>query len=478
MSDWIPAIGIECHIQLKTKTKLFAAVGNDAREAEPNTLVSPICFGMPGVLPVLNEATIDLAIKAGIALNAEIANFSKFDRKHYFYPDLPMGYQITQLDQPIVGKGSVEVPLDDGSFTVGITRAHIEADAGKSIHPAGEKHTLVDLNRAGTPLLEIVSEPDIHSAKQARAYVKELYYLIKYSGASDVNLYYGNMRFDVNVSVAKEGEDLGTRSETKNLNSFKSVEKAAEYEITRQIELLESGGEVKQETRGWDDGKLKTFSQRGKEDSHDYRYFPDPDLPPIVIEDDHIEQIRSNMPLLPPQIREKLASAGVDSSKVNTLLENEDFVDIILTAREERIEGKSLRRMVNWLTVEIQNLKSDTTDELHLTFAHLSELNDMVNSGQLSSTAAKEVLLDVAEHGGSARDVAKDRKLIQVSDSGEIANYVKKVLEDNPKAVDDIRAGETKAIGFLVGQVMQLSKGQANPGMVNKIINEQIKGGE
>ncbi len=473
MSKYEPTIGIECHIQLKTNTKLFAGIGNDARNAAPNTLVSPLCFGMPGVLPVLNEATIDLAIRAGIALNAEIAHFSKFDRKHYFYPDLPLGYQITQFDQPIVGKGEVEVPLGDDTFRVGITRAHMEADAGKSSHPVGADYTLVDLNRVGTPLLEIVSEPDMHSAKQARAFVKELYYLIKHSRASDVDLYHGNMRFDVNVSLAKPGEDLGTRTETKNLNSFRSVERAVEYEIKRQTEVLESGEEIIQETRGWDEDAGKTFSQRSKEDAHDYRYFPDPDLPPIVIENDRIQQIRGNMPLLPPAIRELLEKAGIEREKFETLLDSELFTRLVLTAQEEGVSPKALKRMVNWLTIEVKTLEVPESD-IQLTFAHLSELNDMIEAGELSSTAAKEVLLEVSEFGGSARDYAVKKKLLQVSDQGEIEKYVDQVISENPKAVEDIKAGEGKAVGFLVGQVMKLSRGQANPGMVNKLLNQKI----
>lgn len=473
MSDFKVTIGIECHIQLKTKTKLFAAVNNDARTAEPNTLVSPLCFGMPGALPVLNEATIDLAIRAGIALNAEIAHFSKFDRKHYFYPDLPLGYQITQFDQPIVGKGSVEVPLDGETFTVGITRAHMEADAGKSTHPAGKNYSLVDLNRAGTPLLEIVSEPDMHSAKQARAFAKELYFRIKHSGASDVDLYHGNMRFDVNVSLAKDGEPLGTRTETKNLNSFRSVERAVDYEIARQTEVLEGGGSINQETRGWDEDAGKTFPQRDKEDAHDYRYFPDPDLPPIVIDEARIKQVQESMNPLPPAIRESLSKAGVQEEKFDTLMESELFTRIVLTALDEEVPAKALKRMVNWLTVEVQTIEIPE-ESLELTFSHLSELNDMVEAGELSSTAAKEVLAEISEQGGSAKDIATAKNLIQVSDSGEIEKFVDTVLRENPQAVADIKAGENKAIGFLVGQVMKLSKGQANPGMVNKLISDKV----
>src|SRR3954467_10879181 len=285
-----PTIGIECHVQLKTKTKLFSAVGNDAREAPPNTLVNHIDFGLPGALPVLNREAIHLASRAAFALGSKPQPYSKFDRKHYFYPDLPMGYQISQYDEPIVLGGHVDIEVDGEKKKIGITRAHLEADAGKSVHPAGKDYSLVDLNRAGTPLLEIVSEPDMHTAAEAKAYAHELYLRMRYADVSDANLYYGNMRFDVNVSVSKTGE-LGTRSETKNLNSFRSVEKAVDYEITRQIELLEKGQPVVQETRGWDDAKQRTFSQRSKEEAHDYRYFPEPDIPPIELSDEYIEQV-------------------------------------------------------------------------------------------------------------------------------------------------------------------------------------------
>ncbi|HVI60653.1 MAG TPA: Asp-tRNA(Asn)/Glu-tRNA(Gln) amidotransferase subunit GatB, partial [Candidatus Saccharimonadales bacterium] len=293
-----PTIGIECHVQLKTKTKLFSAVGNDAREAPPNTLVSHIDFGLPGALPVLNEAAIRLATRAALALGTQPEHFSKFDRKHYFYPDLPKGYQISQYDEPIIGKGAVKIEVDGAEKTVGITRAHLEEDAGKSIHHAGQDYSLVDLNRAGTPLLEIVSEPDMNSSAEAKAFARELYLRMRYADVSDANLFYGNMRFDVNVSVSQTDE-LGTRSETKNLNSFRAVEKAVDYEINRQIELLEKGQRIIQETRGWDDSKQKTFSQRNKENADDYRYMPDPDLPPVVIEQDYIDKVKADMPDLP-----------------------------------------------------------------------------------------------------------------------------------------------------------------------------------
>lgn len=470
-------IGIECHVQLKTKTKLFAGVSNDAREAEQNTLVSPICFGMPGVLPVLNSEAVELAIRAGIALNAEVAEFSKFDRKHYFYPDLPMGYQITQFDEPTIGKGEIDVPMEDGSsFRVRITRAHMEADAGKSTHPNGADYSLVDLNRAGTPLIEIVSEADMHSAKQARAYAKELYFLMKYAGVSDVDLYHGNMRFDVNVSVAlKDSDKLGTRTETKNLNSFKSIERASDFEIDRQIEVIESGGSIRQETRGWDDDKAVTFSQRDKEDAHDYRYFPDPDLPPIEIETSHIDEVRASMPMLPPEIRTKLSGAGIELSVIDTLLGNEHWIDILLTCMEEKPDDKkALKKLSNWLVGDVKAEAQNGNDK-YLTYNHLIELYDMVSGGSLSSSGAKEVLVEILSNkGGSAKEIAENKKLIQVSDSGAIDEYVNKVLEANPQAVSDIKNGEMKAIGFLVGQVMKESKGQANPSLAKQAIEKKI----
>lgn len=476
--DYIATIGIECHVQLNTKTKLFAGVDNDAREATQNTLISPVCYGMPGALPVLNAEAVELAIRAGIALNAKVATFSKFDRKHYFYPDLPMGYQITQFDEPTVGEGSIEVPMTDGSmFKVGITRAHMEADAGKSTHPAGAAYSLVDLNRAGTPLIEIVSEPDMHTAQEARAYARELYFLMKYAKVSDVDLFHGNMRFDVNVSVAKKGSDkLGTRTETKNLNSFRIIEKAVEYEINRQIEAIENGEEIVQETRGWNDAEAKTFSQRSKEEAHDYRYFPDPDLPPIVIEQSHIDEVRTSMPMLPPEIRERLKKFGVELDKIDTLLENERWIQIILTALDEDADSKQIQKITNWLLSDVKAAVEDGRPDI-LTYSQLRELYDEVSSGSLSSTGAKEVMLaamDTANTKG-IRELAEAMNLIQVSDSSAIEEYVDMVISENPKAVEDIRNGENKAIGFLVGQVMKASKGQANPAMVSTLLNQKIR---
>lgn len=470
-SKYKATIGIECHVQLKTKTKLFSAVGNDAREAPPNTLVSHIDFGLPGALPVLNQAAVDLASKAAFALNSEPQSFSKFDRKHYFYPDLPMGYQISQYDEPIVLGGHVFINVDGQTKKIGITRAHLEADAGKSTHHAGQDYSLVDLNRAGTPLLEIVSEPDMQSSAEAKAYVRELYLLMRYADVSDANLYYGNMRFDVNVSVSQTDE-LGTRTETKNLNSFRSVEKAVDYEINRQIEQLEKGKRIIQETRGWDDAKQKTFSQRSKENADDYRYMPDPDLPPIVLEAAYIKKIQSSMPLLPSDYRKKLSELNIDDRVIEDIIANPSTTKLVIRVLAQS-DPEHARRVAFWMMRPVDE-EAATNDEFKADETALIKLSELVSANKLSSTAAKEVLNELLEKGGDPEDVAKQKNLLQVSDESEIIKIVNKAIEDNPQAASDVRNGETKAIGFLVGQVMKESKGKANPSLAQDLIKKQL----
>ncbi len=482
-------IGIECHVQLKSKTKLFSGADNDAREATPNTLVNHIDFGLPGALPVLNEAALRLACRAAFALGSTPQKFSKFDRKHYFYPDLPMGYQITQFDEPIVLGGSVEIEVDGQKKTIGITRAHIEADAGKSTHPAGANYSLVDLNRAGTPLLEIVSEPDMHSSAEAKAYARELYLRMKYADVSEANLYYGNMRFDVNVSVSKTSE-LGTRTETKNLNSFRSVEKAVDYEVARQIEQLEKGEPIVQETRGWDDAKQKTFAQRTKEDAHDYRYMPDPDLPPIVLTDEYIASVKAELPDLPDDYRRILTEVGIEPKVIS------DVIAVPETAKTikriyELAGSPHAKRVAFWLLQpqsddiehaihgtddtphHIQIKLSDTVNVIDDININLIKLSQMVEGNMLNSTAAKEILPDV-RIGKDPEAIAAEKNLLQVSDEGEIIKIVDQVLSENAKAAEDVRGGEMKAIGFLVGQVMKLSKGKANPALAQNLIKKQL----
>lgn len=473
--QYLATIGIECHVQLKTKTKLFSGETNDARGKEPNSTVGHVSFGMPGALPVVNRAAIELAAKSAFALNTTPQPYSKFDRKHYFYPDLPKGYQISQFEEPIILGGSVEIFVDGETKTVGITRAHMEEDAGKSTHPAGKDYSLVDLNRAGTPLLEIVSEPDMHSPAEAKAFAKALYMQIKYADVSDVDLYQGNMRFDVNVSVSKDHDALGTRSETKNLNSFKSVEKAVEFEINRQIELLEKGEQIVQETRGWDDAKQKTTSQRSKEDAHDYRYMPEPDVPPIVLSPEYIAKLAANVPLMPRELRARLSVVGAQSSQIETLIELPElayFVDELIQSDKDLA-----RTVINWLTGECVKFVHDDTltwDSIIDAKEPLVQLAVMTQKGQLSSTNAKELLLDIIQTKVSPKKLAEEKNLLQISDSSAVEAIVAEVIAENEKAAEDVRNGEMKAIGFLVGQVMAKSKGQANPGLAQHIIKKHL----
>ncbi len=472
MNDYEMTIGIECHVQLATKTKLFSPADNDARGAEPNSKVHEIDFGLPGMLPVLNREAINLAMKAGKALNARIANISRFDRKHYFYPDLPNGYQITQMYQPTILAGLVEAPLEDGStVTVRIHHAHLETDAGKLTHYGD--YSLVDLNRAGTPLIEIVSEADMHSPAEARAYAEELHKLMVYAGVTNGDLYHGNMRFDVNLSVAKKGStELGTRTETKNLNSFRSVEKAAEYEFKRQIEQLARGERIVQETRGWVDDKGITVSQRSKEDAQDYRYMPDPDIPPVILSDDEIARIQATVPKLPQEYRTEFARLGVDKSVVNSLLANQNYAALVSSTLTEN--EKAAKRVANWVA---SNLSETQTDEVHIAdVADLLALSAMVEASEISSNAASELFNALMSGASDPRRLAEERGLLQNSDEDTIAVIVDEVLADpsSQKAVEDVRSGNDKAIGFLVGQIMKKSKGQANPALAQKLIRERL----
>lgn len=467
-------IGIECHVQLATKTKLFSPADNDARDAEPNSKTHPIDFGLPGMLPILNKEAVNLAVRAGKALNAKIANISRFDRKHYFYPDLPKGYQTSQMYQPIILSGYIDAPLEDGtSVRVRIHHAHMEEDAGKLTHYGD--YSLVDLNRAGTPLIEIVSEPDMHSPAEAKAYATELYRLMTFAGITRGDLYHGNMRFDVNLSVAPKGsKELGTRTETKNLNSFRSVEKAAEYEFKRQVALLEKGERIVQETRGWDDAKGKTNSQRSKEDAQDYRYMPDPDIPPIVLSDAKIAEIQTDLPKLPPEYRAEWGDLGVDKSVVNGILANQHYAELVSAVLGSGGQAAA-KRVANWIA---SNLNVDeTTDETkNADVADLLALCEMTDKAEITSNAASELFNELMNGATDPRKLAEESNLLQVSDEGEVAAIVDEVLADpaSQKAVEDIKAGNDKAIGFLVGQIMKKSQGKANPGMAQKLIRERL----
>lgn len=484
LSKYKPTIGIECHVQLNTKTKLFSGASNDDRGQLPNTTVSPICFGLPGTLPVLNERAVELAVRAGYALDAEIAEVSSFDRKHYFYPDLPKGYQITQLDRPTVGKGKIVVPLDSKTFEVRINRAHIEEDAGKLVHPTGAKYSLVDLNRAGTPLLEVVSEPDIFSPAEAKAYVQELYLLMKYAGVTLGDLQHGNMRFDVNISVAeKDAKNLGTRVEVKNLNSFRAVERAAEFEFKRHVELIEKGEVIKQETRGWDDARQKTLSQRSKEEAMDYRYFPDPDIPPIILKPAEIKRIISLMPKLPAQLRTEIKSLGVNQADAETLilqdaLQNLGYVSTVLGVGE-KFGHKAAQFCANFLINRDIKQRQETDQSLSLPeIDQFGEVYNMSAANELSSNAADRLLFSLKGNAGaSAKAEAEALGLLQENDEAATEAIIREVinLPENQKAASDVAAGEAKAIGYLVGQVMKASQGKANPALAKALIEKILK---
>ena len=467
---YIPTIGVECHVQLSTKTKLFSEVNNDARGKEPNSCVSPVDYALPGMLPRLNGEAIRLAILAGRAMNCEINTQSRFDRKHYFYPDSPKGYQITQFYHPIIGAGFVELP--SGS-RVRIEHAHLEGDAGKLTH--FDTYSLVDLNRVDTPLIEIVSMPDIHSAKDAHDYCKELWRLMCYAGVTYGDLYNGNMRFDINTSIAPEGLDtLGTRTEVKNLNSFRSVERAVEYEIERQTKVLEAGEKVVQETRGWNDATGKTTGQRSKEEAKDYRYMPEPDIPPINLSAEFIEAEAAKLPMMPTDYRAKFGSV-LPNDILEILL---DYPELMQKINE--IDEKYVKMIANLFTSVLlaEEKSAEYLNDLP-SAKDLNELAEMNTQKELSSTATKEVFLklfdpQMKERGAKA--IAKELGLIQENDLGALEAIVDTVLAkpETKKAQDDFRAGEEKVIGFLVGQVMKESHGKANPSEVQEILRKKL----
>lgn len=468
---YYPTIGIECHVQLSTKTKLFSEVDNDARGKEPNSCVSPVCYALPGMLPRLNGEAIKYAIRAGRAMNCEINAQSRFDRKHYFYPDSPKGYQITQFYHPIIGAGYVELP---SGTKIRIEHAHLEGDAGKLTH--FDNYSLVDLNRVDTPLIEIVSMPDIHSAKDAHDYCKELWRLMRYAKVTYGDLYNGNMRFDVNVSLAPEGSDkLGTRAEVKNLNSFRSVERAVEYEIARQTKILEAGEKVVQETRGWNDATGKTTGQRSKEEAKDYRYMPEPDLPPINLSRQFINDESAKLPMMPSDYREKFGQT-ISTDILEILL---DYPELMETMNG--IDEKHITMIANLFTSVL--LAEEKSAEYLNDLPDTNKLNDLAEMNEkkeLSSTATKEVFLrlfDPQMKGRDTKTVAKELGLIQENDLGALEAIVDAVLAkpETKKAQDDFRNGEEKVIGFLVGQVMKESKGKANPSAVQQILRDKLK---
>ena len=465
-------IGIECHVQLNTKTKLFSLANNDAKDQEPNSCISAIDYALPGMLPILNREAITLAIKAGLALNSEINLISRFDRKHYFYPDLPKGYQISQFYQPIIGAG--QITLADGSI-IRIEHAHLEEDAGKLTHYSN--YSLVDLNRAGTPLLEIVSMPDIHSAFSARLYCEELHRLMTYAGVTLGDLYHGNMRFDINISISPD-DNLGTRAEIKNLNSFRSIERAVEYEIKRQTEILEKGERVVQETRGWSDATGRTTSQRSKEQAQDYRYMPEPDLPPIHLDQSLVDSIQNTLPLLPSDYRKSLEKI-IPKDTLEVLLDYQSLTEklykVFLASTPVTTQKISNLFSSVLLAEENQNLLNAPPPSTE----NLVELATMSINNELSSTSTKQIFLeffDPKNSDKSSRALAGELNLLQENDTSALDAIIDQVLvlPECVTAVADIKSGELKAIGFLVGQVMKRSAGKANPSVVQQLLRTKL----
>ncbi len=472
MTKYIPTIGIECHVQLCTKTKLFSEVDNDARLKEPNSCVSPVDYGLPGMLPRLNQEAVKYAVRAGLALNSAINLESRFDRKHYYYPDLPKGYQITQMFHPIIGEGYVELPNGN---KVRIEHAHLEEDAGKLSHESG--YSLVDLNRAGTPLVEIVSMPDIHSASEARDYTKELWRLMTYAGVTYGDLYNGNMRFDVNISIAEEGSsELGTRTEVKNLNSFRSVERAVEYEVKRQSKLLEKGEKVVQETRGWSDATGETTGQRSKEVAADYRYMPEPDLAPISLSSEEVEAEKQKLPKMPSWYRGEFRDV-LGADLVEVLL---DYLRLMNKLAELAGNNAAVKKIANLFSSVLlaEENTSLLNDELP-TKEQLLALVEMNEKSELSSTGTKEVFLkffDPEMHYKDTRTIAKELGVVQENNTEALEAIVDAVLAkpETRKAQEDFKAGQEKVLGFLVGQVMKESKGKANPSSVQEILRSKL----
>ncbi len=464
-------IGLEVHAQLKTKSKIFAPDKNEFGQ-EPNSLTSPITLGMPGVLPVLNKEVVNMGILTGLALNCEIPSRCKFDRKQYFYPDLPKGYQISQYDEPICVNGY----LDIKGKRIGITRAHLEEDAGKLVHAgadglAGSSYSLVDLNRAGTPLLEIVSEPDMRSSEEARNYMEELRNIVRYIGVCDGNLEEGSMRCDANISIMPKGsKEFGTRAEIKNVNSFSALQKAIEYEIDRQIDIVEEGGQVVQETRLWDDNSRETRSMRGKEDAHDYRYFPEPDLMPLEISREWVEGIKSEMPELPSQKRERYQGLGLSEYDASVIVEQMGlalFFDKVLEL------GANPKTAVNFIMGEIAAyLKEDHIEitDTKLTAENLAELISLIEKGTISNNIGKQIIIEMLKEGTKASAIVEKKGLSQISDEGAIKELVQKVVDAHPSEVEAYRNGKTNLLGFFVGQIMKETKGRANPKTVNELL--------
>ncbi len=488
-----PIIGMEVHIELKTKSKMFCSCANDPTEMQPNRNICPVCMGHPGTLPVINKKAVEDTIRMALALNCEVAKFSKFDRKSYFYPDLPKGYQISQYDQPIGKNGYLEA----GGRRIDIRRIHLEEDTGRLIHPEGADYSLVDLNRAGTPLVELVTEPQIRSQEEAKEFCKQLQLIVRYLGISDADMEKGQMRCEANVSLRLKGQEkLGTKVEIKNLNSFKAVERSIEYEIRRQSEILDEGGKIVQETRGWNSDKQKTYPQRAKEEAHDYRYFPDPDLPPLDLSKEggvfDVEKIKKSIPELPLAKKQRFMSQ-YKLSEENARIFSEDrelanyFEEIVSELRawvkakgiNEEALGRLTKLAANYVLTELQRLlyvERRMISECRITAENFAEFITLIYEGRVSSSGAQSLLAEMFASGGDPSNILEERGLEQVSDENEIEKVVNTVIKNNPNSVADYKRGKKNAIKFLMGQAMKESKGKINPQMAQKMLRKKLEG--
>lgn len=486
-------IGLETHVQLSTETKIFSASSTEFG-AEPNTHIDPICLGLPGVLPVLNQKVLEYAVKTGLALNCTIAPYSKFDRKQYFYPDLPKNYQISQYDLPIAEHGQLEIEYTDDkgkplldengkarTKTIGITRLHMEEDAGKLVHAgsdrlSGSTYSLVDFNRAGVPLMEIVSEPDMRSGQEAAEYAQEMRRIVRYLGVSDGNMQEGSMRCDVNISVRPVGQkEFGTKVEIKNMNSFSAIQKAIDYEIERQIRAIEDGEPIYQETRLWEEGSQRTISMRSKEGSSDYRYFPEPDLPPIEVAPEQLEEWKAELPELPAQKRHRYEEElGLSAYDARVLTDDRTVAEYF----EAAIAAKANPKLAaNWVMGDIaayRNANNIDVAKLALTPLVLAEMIELIEAGTISNKIAKDILPELLEKGGSAKELVEKQGLTQISDTGALEAEIDAVLAENADKVEQYRAGKTKLLGFFVGQIMKRTSGRADPKLTNEMLAKKL----
>lgn len=476
-SKYETVVGLEVHVELHTNTKIFCGCSTEFG-APPNSHTCPVCLGHPGVLPVLNRQAVDYAMKAAMALNCEIGDVSKFDRKNYFYPDSPKAYQISQFDQPIGLNGYIDIEVDGKTKRIGITRLHLEEDAGKLTHVDGGFASLVDFNRVGTPLVEIVSEPEISSPEEARAYLEKLRAIMQYCEVSDVKMEEGSMRCDANISLRPWGQaEFGIRAELKNMNSFRGVVRGLEYEQYRQAEILDEGGVVVQETRRWDESQGKTFSMRGKEEAHDYRYFPDPDLVTLHIDQAWKDRVRASIPELPDARKARYSSEfGLPEYDAGVMTSSKALADLFENSLSYTKDAKAV---ANWIMGDLLgylNSNSLELSDVKLTGQGLGEMIGLLDKGTISSKIAKTVFKEMLESGKLPQQIVEEQGLVQISDEGAILAIVQEVVANNPASVEDYKAGKEKAIGFLVGQVMKQSKGKANPGLANKLLVDVLKG--